>query len=304
MPVFNRQEYVSDAIYSILNQSFTDFEFIIVDDGSTDNSYSLISTFKDSRIKPIKLKENKGNYYARNLGMDRAVGKYICVMDSDDIALPERIQIQYNFMEENAHAGICGGYVKILGGDEIIKFPLEHEEIKVWLLSNIMMRHPTIFIRKEFLKKHMLRYDDSLRYAADYDFLVKAAHCFPMYNIPKILLEYRKHPDQISSSKAKEQYEVVQNVILKQLKYFELEEVNASDEQLHLSIMTKSFLGNSLDFTSLRKWAILLFSRNISTKKFDSTYLAVFLKTLLKYRYKHMQLIDSMQRKNLMNVTS
>src|SRR5690554_1848303 len=103
MPVYNRQEYVSDAISSILNQSFADFEFIIVDDGSTDNSYNLISTFKDSRIKPIKLKENKGNYFARNLGMKRAVGKYICIIDSDDISLPDRIQIQHDFMETHIY---------------------------------------------------------------------------------------------------------------------------------------------------------------------------------------------------------
>src|SRR5690606_34546101 len=127
--------------------------------------------FSDSRIILVKLKKNIGQYYARNLGMDMARGKYICVMDSDDIALPKRIEVQYHYMENNKHVGICGGYMRILNTEEIIKAPLDYDEIKVWLLCNIMLRHPTIFIRKELLQKCKLKYDESLRYAADYVFL-------------------------------------------------------------------------------------------------------------------------------------
>src|SRR5690554_5460849 len=145
MPVYNREKYVSDAVGSILNQTFNDFEFIIIDDGSTDITLNIIEVFSDSRICLVKLNKNKGQYYARNLGMGMAKGKYICVMDSDDIAMPKRIEVQYQYMENNKHVGICGGYTRILNTGEIIKAPLDYEDIKVWLLSNIMLRHPTVF---------------------------------------------------------------------------------------------------------------------------------------------------------------
>src|SRR5690554_6773728 len=93
MPVFNREKFVADAAKSVLNQSFTDFEFIIIDDCSTDETFKILNSINDQRIKLLKLNENRRNYYARNMGMELAKGKYICVMDSDDIALPNRIQI-------------------------------------------------------------------------------------------------------------------------------------------------------------------------------------------------------------------
>jgi len=288
MPVFNRQVYVSDAISSILNQSFADFEFIIVDDGSTDNSYNLISTFKDSRIKPIKLKENRGNYYARNLGMSMAVGKYICVMDSDDIALPDRIQIQHDFMESNKNFGICGSYVKIMNSVEIITAPVDYDEIKVWSMSNIMFRHPTVFIRKDFLKKYNLWYNDSYRYAADYDFLAKAAHLFPVTNIDKVLLEYRKHPEQISSAKRKEQTDIAYLVMVSQLQFFNIKPTER-ENHIHLAFMNRYPVKSINEFNELKTWANFLMERNLQFNNYSPEHLAWFFKSLLKNIYKNFE---------------
>ena len=137
MPVYNREKYIASSVQSVLNQSFTDFEFIIIDDGSTDSTYKLIKKFNDKRIIIIRKFENNGNYSARNEGMKIAVGKYICVMDSDDVAIPNRIQKQFNFMEKNNIYGICGGYAKVIGMDEVIKPPCNYEVLKVLLMSNI-----------------------------------------------------------------------------------------------------------------------------------------------------------------------
>ncbi len=112
--------------------------------------------------------------------MRLAQGKYICVMDSDDIALPNRLQKQYYFMEANKHIGLCGSFIQIMKTDQIITSPEDYEEIKVWSMSNIMLRHPTVFIRMEFLQKYNLQYNENYRYAADYDFIVKATHLFPV----------------------------------------------------------------------------------------------------------------------------
>ncbi len=281
MPVFNRQKFVAYAVRSILIQSFTDFEFIIIDDCSTDDTNKILNSINDHRIKFLKLKENKGNYYARNMGMEQAKGKYICVMDSDDIALPNRIQRQFEFMEANQKIGLCGSFVKVIDSDEIITAPEDHEEIKVWSLCNIMFRHPTVFIRTEFLKKYKLKYNDSFRYAGDYDFLVKAAHLFPVTNIQEVLLEYRKHPEQISSANKLGQVKVVQQVILSQLNNFK-KSISDEDKQLHLALMNRVPLKNESELIPLKKWANFLLEQNNETYHYNSVHLANFLKSLLK----------------------
>lgn len=294
MPVFNREKFVVDAVESILNQSFADFEFLIIDDCSTDDTFKILNSINDKRIKLIKLNENRGNYYARNLGMNQALGKYICVMDSDDIALPNRIGTQYDFMEKNPQFGICGSYVKVIDSNEIITAPEDYEEIKVWSMSNIMFRHPTVFIRTEFLRRHNLKYNDSYRYAADYDFLVKAAHLFPVTNIPEVLLNYRKHAQQISTAKRSEQAKIAYLVMLKQLTYFK-EDATEEEKKTHLALMNRFPVKNEKEFIQLKKWANYLLHINNHTGRYDPVQLANFLKSLLKSLLKNYELNSAKQ---------
>jgi glycosyltransferase involved in cell wall biosynthesis len=302
MPVFNRVKYIADAVNSILKQSFTNFEFIIVDDGSTDSTFEILETFNDNRIKLIRKSDNNGNYSARNEGMELGTGKYICVMDSDDIALPNRIQTQFEFMEANQKIGLCGSFVRVIDSDEIITAPEDHEEIKVWSLSNIMFRHPTVFIRTEFLKKYKLKYNESYRYAGDYDFLVRAAHLFPVSNIQEVLLEYRKHPEQISSANKTGQVKVVQQVILSQLNNFKR---NITDEEklLHLALMNRNRIQGKADFNKLKVWANFLLQINYKTKIYDPLHLSGFLKCLLKYILREYQISQLDNKKQDHNYT-
>lgn len=282
MPVFNREKYVADAANSILTQTFTDFEFIIVDDGSTDSTPQIIESFRDQRIKIVLNKTNKGNYAARNEGMRLASGRYICVMDSDDIALPGRIQKQFEFMETYYEYGLCGGFAQVLNSNEIITAPKDYDEIKVWSLSNIMFRHPTVFIRRELLKKYNLKYDASFRYAGDYDFLVKAMHLFPVTNIQEVLLNYRRHPEQISSKHKSDQFKAVGRIILKQLNLFKAD-VSNHEQRLHLTLMNRFPISQKEDFNQLLDWANFLLSSNNNTGYYEPSHLAKFLKSLLKY---------------------
>ena len=99
MPVFNEEKYLHEAIDSILHQTFDRFEFIIIDDASTDNSLAIIQSYADERIVLICNEYNVGNYPSRNKGLEIAVGKYICVMDADDVAYPQRLELQYQYLE-------------------------------------------------------------------------------------------------------------------------------------------------------------------------------------------------------------
>ena len=296
MPVFNREQYIETAVDSILNQTFKDFEFIIIDDGSTDSTVEILESYHDKRIRLVTKNENKGNYTARNEGMKMAVGKYICVMDSDDIALPNRIQKQFDFMEANTKYGLCGSFARVLNSDEIITAPEDYDEIKAWSMSNIMFRHPTVFIRREFLTKFNLKYDESYRYAGDYDFLVKAAHLFPVTNIQEVLLEYRRHPEQISSAHKSGQFEVVGKVILKQLNQLK-ENVTQNEKRLHLALMNRFPVKDKTEFEQLKNWANKLVELNYDKYIYDRLQLANFLKSLLKYILKEYQIAQNNQDK-------
>lgn len=290
MPVYNREKYVAQAIQSILVQSFSNFEFIIVDDGSTDSTLEILKSFNDKRIKLIRKNKNSGNYSARNKGMQLATGKYICVMDSDDIALPNRIKVQYDFMEANKQFGLCGSFAQVHDSEEIITAPENYDEIKVWSMSNIMFRHPTVFISTEFLKKYDLKYNDSYLYAGDYDFLVRAIHLFPVTNIQEVLLEYRRHPDQISSAHKKGQFEIVNKVILSQLNLFKKDPTN-KEKQLHLTLMNRFQIQNESEFEQLQNWANYLLERNNQIRLYNPEQLANFLKSLLKYIYRQYEIL-------------
>lgn len=281
MPAFNSEKFIEEAIDSILNQTFGDFELIIIDDGSTDKTVELVKSYHDKRIILLQHKSNLGNYPARNLGMEKSRGKYICVMDSDDIAVSNRIEQQNLFMESNEEVGICGGYTEIIGSSQELTPSTDYNELKVWLLSNIIFKHPTIFIRKRFLSKYKLSYNTSFRYASDYDFLVRSAEFFPITNIPEVVLRHRRHPDQISRANAKEQREIVNIIQLRQLDYFKI--LPSEQEKItHLKLMNRERISDKKEFDTLLDWSNKLIRRNFERNYFDHDHLSVFLKSMLK----------------------
>ncbi|MEL7585427.1 MAG: glycosyltransferase [Prolixibacteraceae bacterium] len=281
MPAFNSEKFITEAIDSILHQTFTDFELIIIDDGSTDKTFEIAKSYYDKRIILLQHNTNLGNYPARNLGMEKSKGEYICVMDSDDIATSNRIEQQYLFMESNEDVGICGGYTEIIDSSQKLNPPNDYIELKVWLLSNIIFKHPTIFIRRNFLSKYKLNYNTSFRYAADYDFLVRSAEFFPITNIPEVVLRHRRHPDQISQAKAKEQSAIVSIIQSNQLRYFNIMP-SEQEKVTHLKLMNRVRIEDKKEFDSLLAWANKLVVMNSVNRYFDGDRLSVFLKNMLK----------------------
>ena len=289
MPVYNSEKFVLEAIDSILNQSFTDFEFIIVDDASTDQTLNIIKSFSDKRIKLIENKINVGNNNARNIGMGIATGEYICAMDADDIAVPNRVQFQLDFMEENKEYGMCGGFFDILDTKETYTRSEKYEELKVWLLSNVIFKHPTVFWRTSLLKKYLLEYNPEYRYAADYDLFVRAASCFPVTILPQVVLEFREHPEQITAAKANEQGRIADIIRLKQLALFEIRPTS-EEALIHLALMNRRKIVNEKQFEKLKSWANFLVEKNNSIGYYESVQLAYFLKSLLKYVLKNFKI--------------
>lgn len=194
MPVYNARRYVADAIDSILAQTYPHFEFIIVDDGSTDGSAGIVRAFasRDTRIRTLFL-PHRGQSIALNAGIALAQGQFIAHMDNDDIALPERFAIQLAWMREN-DVDVCGGYLKTFGNQNgFIWFPVTHEAIRMELLFRIGLHHGTSLVRTEIAKTHLF---DERVFHLDYEMFTRLAPRYRMSNVPQILLMHRCHPQQ------------------------------------------------------------------------------------------------------------
>ena len=223
------KEYLKQAIDSILNQSYTKYEFIIIDDGckNTETVGCLEEyNIQDNRIKLIRNSRNIGLTKSLNRALKECKGKYIARMDSDDISFPERFQKQIEYMENNPEVCLCGSNTVVFDGDNIIydeseiRSRIRNNEISDirMLIENVGFAHPTFMMRKAFLDEHEIWYDESLRYAQDYglvtDIIIKGGK---LHRIGESLLKYREHEGQISSSYQEKQANCQMSVSAKRI---------------------------------------------------------------------------------------
>ena len=203
MSVFNGEKFLREAIDSILEQTYSDFEFVIYDDSSEDRTNEIIQSYDDSRIRYIRNVENKGLTYNLADGINRSKAKYIVRMDADDIAFPERIEYQVAWMDLHSDISIMGtsvSYFKEVPGDGGIALqPTGDSEIKAKLFIDFTLLHPTIILRRESLQKRGINYNTEYRYSQDhalYFDCIKAGLRFA--NIRTPLLYMRAHEKSIS----------------------------------------------------------------------------------------------------------
>lgn len=214
LPAFNAEKHIADAVKSILNQTFQDFELIVINDGSTDSTISILENLanKDKRIKLIT-RENKGIVASLNEGIDVAAGGWIARMDADDIALPNRFACQLECLRQTG-ADICGGAVQRFGVSDkrIFRPRLNDEAIKMQMLFSCPFAHPTVMMRAALARQ--LRYDAQWEMVEDYDLWERAAHAgWRMANVPEVLLLYRVHGSQISIASSVRQLELALQIM-------------------------------------------------------------------------------------------
>ena len=224
--------YIEESICSILTQTYTDFEFLIIDDGSTDGTLNIIRKFDDPRMRLITHSRNLGLIETLNQGIDLCTGEYIARMDGDDIALPHRFERQVNFMDVHPDCGVCGSQVYLLGRDSTTTKPLNHEEIRCWQLFHCTIVHPTVMIRKSVLEDHGIRYLNYL-HAEDYEIWNRLAAVTQVVNLPDVLLMYRQHSNQISNIHQQVQLIQSERIRRDQLHLLDIEPT-AEEYQTHL----------------------------------------------------------------------
>lgn len=283
MPCYNNGRYVSKAIESLLQQSFPYFEFIIIDDGSTDNSLLEIIKYTDNRIHFHQIKENKGNYFARNMGIRLAKGKYICMMDADDIAQTERLKIQHDYLDTHPNIGAIGAQGEVIDENgallngKISKPICQWSQLKTFLLLDNYILHSSLMIRSCLLQKHCLFYNEKYRYASDFDFVSRCAHLFSVRNIENTLIMYRVHSMQISSKKNTEQRNYADQIRLAQLQKF-----NIRLTQVEKKIYLQMIRINLSSMNELEK-GLDIFNKILSCNQRQKLYNSKFLYQLFDY---------------------
>ena len=217
--VYNAESFIKETIDSVLCQTFTDFEYLLLDDASTDNSAAIIHSYDNERICYVACSHDFIG--TLNKGLALAAGKYIALIDHDDIMQPDRLQIQYDFMESNPDIAACGGWMRSFGIKEgTLNVPVEHIDIIKSMLLYSPIQNPTGFIRRKFLMDHHIKYKRGYEYSADYKLWSEIAKIGKLATIPKVLTLYRMHEEQTSVKYRIKCLEGGQKVKLEMLEYF------------------------------------------------------------------------------------
>lgn len=213
--VFNGSQYISETLESIVLQSFSNWECIIVDDGSTDDTLEIIQNFidNDNRFKIIKTNGGNGSYIAANIGIKAAKGKYIARTDADDISLPERLRTQYNFFESNLNINVCGSQHYYLFENNKISLKLYNVDVnflKWQLIFRNKIVHSTMMFRKNWFEK--LGYYPQKRLAQDWHIWLEASHNNTLHILEKPLVKWRIHNNSITKKESSNQLDLASEV--------------------------------------------------------------------------------------------
>ncbi len=232
MPIFNCVDYLDEAVQSILNQTYKSFEFLVIDDGSSDGSLEKVQSFDDPRIKIIKSPSNKGIVDALNQGLDAITTEYIVRMDGDDIAASNRLEEQIKFMDRNPDIGASGTDVIYFNGEREERWwvPTDPEEIKGRLLFHSPLAHPTAIIRTEALVNSGIRYRQKFC-AEDWDFWLQCCKKFKLSNLPIPLLRYRYNPDSVSKRNVDRVDRAASEIARGELEFME---IHASEREVQI----------------------------------------------------------------------
>jgi glycosyltransferase involved in cell wall biosynthesis len=224
MSVYSGERYLPAAIESILTQTLTDFEFIIIDDGSTDGTRKILDAYRaqDKRIVLLCNETNIGLTRSLNKGLAAARGEYIARQDADDISLPQRFAAQVSYLQEHPHIGLIGAATLYIDADGYITNPHwchpSHDAVIRWkMLLNNSFFHSTVLFRRQLLAQETTFYDEELLYSQDYEFWARLLRHTTAANLPTQLVAYRVHHAAISVARQEEQQTLASQVAARQI---------------------------------------------------------------------------------------
>jgi glycosyltransferase involved in cell wall biosynthesis len=198
MPVYNAAPYLREAIDSIVAQTFENWELIVLNDGSSDDSLQIAGSYTDPRIKVLDSKINQGLIYQLNRGIDAARGHYIARLDADDVALPGRLQRQFDYLEKYPEIGLLGGRAAVVGSDEVLAHSEYRDDILIELLHRNAFIHSTVMFRTAVYRAVSSGFNEAYKHAEDYHLWQLFALHTGVKNLDDVLIQYRMHAQQVS----------------------------------------------------------------------------------------------------------
>lgn len=273
MPVYNGAKFLRETIENVLLQSYRDFIFLIVNDGSTDDTEKIILSYKDSRIKYLKNERNLGLVKTLNKGIDLIETEFLARMDADDLWVETKLEKQLALLDSRPDVGICGTSIRKFGafqGDFI--FPMDNTGLKVGFLFYCCMSHPSVVFRMSFLKNSGLWYNEDYFPAEDYKMWVEALKLTQIYNIPEFLLFYRQHDNQITQDTNSVQAQLTNKVRLELLA--ELSgQFTEEEKSFHINSFIKARIRSSNEYILYKSWIKKLLILNKQTRAFEANEL-------------------------------
>ena len=277
MPVYNGGGYLKESIESILNQTFSDFEFLIIDDNSNDNTAQIVNSYKDKRIVYIKNEKNLGVSCSSNIGIRLSRGEYIARTDCDDISFPGRLERQIKYLERNKNISVCGTWAQSFGlKNEIMRAPVKNEEIQCQLLFNSAFIHSSVIIRKDIFVQNGFYYPTESNLAEDYYLWAKIFQKTVMANIPKVLVKYRLHHNSASYSHHLALQESANKIRFNMLNQWG-EEISNEEFEIHQMISRGEYI-DSYDFVyRSQRWFLRMLDMNLTKKVYNQSFLEKYL---------------------------
>jgi glycosyltransferase involved in cell wall biosynthesis len=220
MPIYNAEAYLQEAMDSILTQTFRDFEFLIIDDGSTDGSAGIVKQSNDPRIRFYQNGQNIGISATLNKGITLASCELIARMDADDISYPDRLKKQYDFMKDHPACGLLSTWTRVITHDKKVVMQEKHRHSYYYYNLNFecWIYHPTVMYRKKVVTEAGMY---SMPYSEDYDLFWKISRIAKIDNLDEVLLDYRISPTSLNTVLRKKEYEEANRAnVLRNLRFF------------------------------------------------------------------------------------
>ena len=279
--VYNGAKYLGAAIESILGQTMSNFELLIIDDASTDSSREVISRYQDPRIRCIFQSPNRGIHGTLNRGMKEASAPYLAIMDQDDIAKSSRLEEQLNHLQSNQSVAICGSAIETFGDHPKPSWVqyFSPEEIKTALLFGNPICHPSVMMNRADLNTLGLNYPH-IPFAEEYALWVNISRVRQLTNLSQPLLKYRSHPQQVSRVRSVKQSSSINRLLLDQLGLLGLSPT-PFEHRLHL-ILGEAFIPLPALETSLQTWVEKLVSANKASRLYSNAEFEAQLRDRLK----------------------
>jgi glycosyltransferase involved in cell wall biosynthesis len=271
MPAFNCERYIGEAIESILAQSYSDFELLIVDDHSTDSTGAIVREYcqRDERIRALANEGTRGIVGALNTGLERARGVYVARMDADDLSLPDRLEKQHHFLEEHRDIAVCGTNMELFGAQSYVwRLPPDHESIRAGLIFTVFIAHATTMIRRAIMEEHHYRYDADYAYAEDYELWSRLSERHRFANLPEVLYRYRKHAGNEGGLREEIRSRSAQRVRLRLLAALGIAPTR-DESELHRAIGDYCYIPTKSLVRRANRWLDKVLDANMRSRVFD-----------------------------------